>query len=605
VTIAQDDLVESGSVNADGPLRLRAVATAEASTFAGIVKLVSQAMSERAPFVRLADRFAIGFVPFAVALCLIAWGLSGSSARAVAVLVVATPCPLILATPIALAAGLSRLARAGVIVKGGGVLEQLAGATVVVFDKTGTVTRGRPVVIDVVTAPGVDPDTVLRLAASVEQASPHLLASSIVRAAADRKLPLSWPEQVNEQIGLGAEGVVDGCRIRVGRAEWLGLGDEAWIRRVRRRAELDSVMTVFVSLDGRVSGALLLEDPVRPDATRSVRSLRAGGVRWVVMATGDRQAVGETVGAVLGVDEVVAQCSPAMKVEQVQRSRERGITVMIGDGVNDAPALAAADVGIALGARGASAASDAADVVVAPDRIDRVVEAFGVARRSRRIAFQSAAAGMGLSVVAMAVAALGYLPALAGAVTQEVIDVVVILNALRGLLPAQRPVAVSAAEAALGQRIASEHVDLRPQLGTLRAMADDLDDLTPSEARLRLDALRRLLHDELLPHERREEEEFYPVVARLLGGTDPLGPMTRAHVEIARLVAAFERIMRDLPADGPDEEGRRDLRRVLYGLHAVLALHFAQEDEGYLSILAQDAGSPDGDRTPVRTRPTP
>jgi heavy metal translocating P-type ATPase len=588
VTISANELVESGAVNAGGPFDLRAIATAEESTFAGIVRLVSQAMSDKAPFVRMADRFAAWFVPFSLALSAFTWALTGSAARAVAVLVVATPCPLILAAPIAIVAGLSRAARLGVIVKGGAVLERLATAKVIVFDKTGTVTRGEPRVTELVTAPGWQADEVLRLAASIEQTSPHVLASAVVRAAVERGLSLAWPDVAKEVLGAGASGVVVGRQVRVGRAEWFGSVRPPWARGLRRRVDMDASISVYVEVDGELTGALLLEDPLRPDAARTMRELRSAGVRRIVMASGDRQSVAEAVGAVLGVDQVLAERSPADKVESVRLERRLGTTVMVGDGVNDAPALAAADVGIALGARGASASSETADVVVTVDRIDRIVDTLRTARRCRRIALESVTIGMGMSVAAMAVAAVGLLAALPGAITQEAIDVVVILNALRALLPPRSATRVSATEAELGRRLTAEHRQLRPQLAAIRTVADDLETLSQPDARIRLTALERFLVDELLPHERLEQDEFYPIVARLIGGHDPIGPMSRAHVEIAHLVSVFGRVVHDVGPDGPDEDDRMELRRVLYGLHAVLLLHFAQEDEGYLSILPEE-----------------
>lgn len=585
VEVSADDLVESGAVNAGDAFDLRAITTAEESTFEGVVRLVRDAMAERPPFVRMADRFAVGFIPFTLLLAGISWFLSGSATRAVAVLVVATPCPLILAAPIAMVAGLARTARSGVVVKGGAVLERLAGARVVVLDKTGTVTKGEPRVIDVLAAPSENPAEVLRLAASLEQTSPHVLASAVLRAALDRGLEVTWPEKVREVLGSGTSGSVAGHEVRVGGAEWLGAGRQSWTRQARRRSELDSLMTVYVEVDSRLAGAILLEDPIRPDAARAIRELRGAGVRRVVIASGDRQSVAETVGAALGVDEVLAERSPEDKVESIRLERRSGTTVMVGDGVNDAPALAAADVGVAMGARGASASSDAADVVLQVDSMDRLVQALRIARRSRRVAWESVLAGMAMSVAAMAVAAAGLLPALYGAILQEAIDVVVILNALRALVVPGTRVALSASEATVGRRIAEEHLVLRPQLSRIRATADALESLTPEETRQELESLERFLRDELLPHEEMEQEKFYPVVARLVGGDDPIGPMTRAHVEIRHLVSLFSRIAGEIGEEGPDEEERRDLRRVLYGLDAVLTLHFAQEDEGYLSIV--------------------
>ena len=587
VELSADDLVESGALNAGDAFDLRAIATAADSTFEGIVRLVRDAMAERPPFVRMADRVAVWFIPFTLVIAGIAWLVSGSASRAVAVLVVATPCPLILAAPIAMVAGLSRTARSGVVVKGGAVLERLAGTRVMVLDKTGTVTRGQPRVTDVLAAPGEDPAEVLRLAASLEQTSPHVLASAVLRAALDRGLPVTWPEKMREVLGSGTSGTVDGHEVRVGGADWLGAGRRSWTRQARRRSELDSLMTVYVEVDSNLAGAILLEDPIRPDAARAIRELRGAGVHRVVIASGDRQSVAETVGAALGVDEVLAERSPEDKVESIRLERQGGTTVMVGDGVNDAPALAAADVGVAMGARGASASSDAADVVLQVDSLDRLVQALRIARRSRRVAWQSVTAGMTMSVAAMVVAAFGLLPALYGAILQEAIDVVVILNALRALAVPGTRVALSPSEATVGRRIAEEHVLLRPQLAQIRATADALGSLDPAATRERLESLERFLTDVLLPHEDMEQVEFYPVVARLVGGEDPIGPMTRAHVEIRHLVSLFSRIASEIGEDGPDEDERRDLRRVLYGLDAVLTLHFAQEDEGYLSIVPE------------------
>jgi heavy metal translocating P-type ATPase len=436
------DAVRSGVVNAAGQAEVVAVSTAEGSTYAGIVRLVEAAQATSAPFVRAADRIAVLFVPLTLAIAGGAWLLSGDPVRAVAVLVVATPCPLLLAAPIAVMSGISRAARVGVVVRGGGPLERLAGARVVLLDKTGTVTQGRPTVSSVLTppppAPPLPADEVLRLAASLDQMSPHVLAGAIVTAAVHRGLPLSLPSDVQEVHGHGLRGRVDGHEVQVGRAGWVGgagasaaaaddgvaaataddgapgvsipAGDTAWVRRVRRRAALDGSLTVFVGVDGRVAGAVLLEDPVRADAPRTVRVLRSAGVRRVVLLTGDRWDTARAVGRVVGVDEVVAERDPAGKLEAIAAESGAGTTVMVGDGVNDAPALAAADVGVALAARGATASSEAADVVLTTDRVDALAEAIAVARRSRRVALEAVVVGMGLSLVAMGGAAAGYLP---------------------------------------------------------------------------------------------------------------------------------------------------------------------------------------------------
>ena len=405
------DRVRSGVVNAGAPLDLRATTRSEDSTYAGVIRLVTEAEGSQAPVVRLADRYAVGFLGVTLATAAIAWMVGGAS-RAVAVLVVATPCPLILAAPVALVSGLSRAAKRGVIVKGGGVLERLATCTTLLIDKTGTMTEGHPVLTDVVGSGSLPAHRILELAASLDQVSPHILASAVVRAALDQGCELVLPDEVEEVSGQGIRGVVDGSRVRVGKASWSGVsGTATWARSARRKARLDGALTVFVGIDGTPAGALVFDDPLRPDAARTLRSLRKNGVARIVMVTGDRTEVAETVGAVIGVDEVLAERSPEEKLDVVRLETRRAPTMMVGDGINDAPALALADVGVALGARGATAASEAADVVLTVDRIDRLGEAAAIARRTRRIAIESMVVGMTLSLAAMGVAAAGLLPA--------------------------------------------------------------------------------------------------------------------------------------------------------------------------------------------------
>ncbi|MFY1575232.1 heavy metal translocating P-type ATPase [Verrucosispora sp. WMMD703] len=427
--------VSSGVVNAGAAFGLRATESAERSTYAGIVRLAEEATARKAPTVRLADRYAAAFVPFTLVLAGLGWVLSGEFLRAVAVLVVATPCPLLLATPIAIVSGLSRVARHGVLVRDGGSLEVLGRARTLLVDKTGTLTAGRPRVADTVVAPGGDPDEVLRVAASVEQLSSHVLAAALVRAAGERGLRLVTPAEVTEEPGRGVSGWVDGRRIRVG--QFPGTLPQ-WAELASRRAGGTGHSLVWVADEAGPLGAVLLEDPVRPDARRTVARLRAAGLTRIVMVTGDRPEDARRVADVVGVDAVLARCTPQEKVSRVRAEADRAVTVMVGDGVNDAPALAEAHVGVAMGATGATASADVADAVLSLDRLDPLADAVEVARYARRIAVQSATVGMGLALLAMGFAAAGRLPPVAGAFLQEGIDVLVILNALRALRGGRR-----------------------------------------------------------------------------------------------------------------------------------------------------------------------
>ncbi len=586
--------VRSGAVNAGGPIAMRAISTSETSTYAGIVHTVEEARRSRAPLIRLADRIAVVFLPVALAIAGAAWLASGSFERAVAVLVVATPCPLILAAPVAVISGISRAARRGVIVKGGGALERLARGTIVLLDKTGTLTSGRPVVQDLEVAPGRDPDLVLGRAASIDQMSPHVLAGAIVQYARDRSLAISLPTEVFEEPGRGIRGTVDDHEIAVGRGSWVTEAPMPdWARRVRRRTSYEGLANVFVAIDGEMAGVLVLEDPVRPDSARTLRSLRRSGIERIVMVTGDHVDVAETVGAAVGVDEVLAERSPAEKVIGVELERSRGHTVMVGDGINDAPALAAADVGVVMGARGSTAASEAGDVVILSDRLERLAEGLVIARRSRRIALQSAVTGMGLSAVAMAVAAAGLLAPIGGALVQEAIDVAVILYALRALGGRRAPTP-DAADVSLADRLTDEHTTLIGPVRQIRSIAEQLDGRSPAERLSSARSVQRLLTERVLPHEVSDETSLYPVVAKLIGGEDPTGPMSREHAEIVHLARLLDRLIEDAEPDGIGDADLPELRRLLLGTYTVLSLHFAQEEESYLSLLSRDQ-EPSGD----------
>lgn len=431
VRLSRDAETMSGATNAGEAFDLEAMREAKDSTYAGIVRLVDEAQRSKAPMSRLADRWSLGFLAVTVAFAVAAWWFTGDPIRAVAVLVVATPCPLILAVPVALVAGLSRAAHFGVLVKGAKPLEAMARIGTLILDKTGTLTDGRPQIVSVDSHDGMRPDDILRFAAALDQASKHPVAQAIVAAAKARGFVLPVPLDVAEIAGEGVIGLIDGRQVIVG-------GDGFVARRIDRPSgghpELaaGSVM-VAVAVDGLMAGHLVMADPLREGARTMLAHLRRQGVRRILLATGDRAEVARRVTEGLDLDGLRAGLTPDEKVLLVLGERKNGPVMMVGDGVNDAPALAAADVGVAMGARGAAASAEAADVVLLVDRIDRVAQGLEIARGARGIALQSVVAGIGLSVLGMGAAALGFLTPVQGALIQEAIDVAVILNALRAL----------------------------------------------------------------------------------------------------------------------------------------------------------------------------
>ncbi len=439
VTARRGMAVLSGTSNAGAPFEVRADRPATESAYAALVRLVEQAETERAPFVRLADRYAGFFLPATLLIAGLAWALSGEAVRALAVVVVATPCPLILAAPIALVSGLSRAAGAGVVVKGGAAIETLGQVRTVLFDKTGTLTVGSPEVREVAVRDGFEQAEVLSLAASVDRMSAHVLGESLVHAAEDAGLTLAPAEDTEEDPGQGIAGTVAGRRVAVGSRRFLetqGMDPAELEHGALVDGRGSGEARVLVAVDGGLAGVIAMADELRPDARGIVERLRGEGVRQIAMVSGDRRSVAERVGREVGVDRVYSEQSPEDKLEVIRRLREDPAlrpVMMVGDGVNDAPALALADLGIAMGAAGATVSSETADAVITVDRVDRVADAVHAGRRSLRIARESVAVGMGLSLTAMVVAAFGYLPPLGGAVLQEGIDLAVILNALRAL----------------------------------------------------------------------------------------------------------------------------------------------------------------------------
>ena len=427
-----DDEILSGSTNVGDAFDLVAVRPAAESTYANIVRLVRRAQESKAPSVRIADRYAIWFLLLTVLIAGAAWAVSGDPVRVVAVLVVATPCPLILALPVAIISGMSRAARGGVLVKDGGALEALARVRTAILDKTGTLTFGQAKVMEIRPAGAWSSDEVLRLAASLDQASGHVTAAALVADARRRGLPLSAPSQVSEIAGTGITGIVEGYDVVAGGSRFVRdavRGDPYTLR----GGLPEGSAVVAVGIDGELAGILVLADEIRPDASAMLGMLQGAGIARVVIASGDREDVVAAVAARLGVKQAHGELDPTQKVEVVARERARAPVLMVGDGVNDAPALASADVGVAMGARGSAASSESADVVLLLDRIDGLAFAVHTAHRTRRIALESVIAGLALSVVGMTAAAAGYLPPVAGALLQEAIDIAVILNALRAL----------------------------------------------------------------------------------------------------------------------------------------------------------------------------
>ncbi|MBB5751512.1 heavy metal translocating P-type ATPase [Prosthecomicrobium pneumaticum] len=582
VSRGEAEPVRSGSVNAGPTFELRVTAAAGDSTYAGIVRMVTAAQTAKSPFIRLADRYALVLLPVTLVVAGGAWLLSGDPVRGLAVLVAATPCPLILAAPVAFIAGVSRAARHGVLIKGGRALEALARAHTVMFDKTGTLTVGGARLLAVETAPGESPDRVLRLAASLEQVSHHVLAATVVEAARARGLLLTLPDEAQEAHGSGLTGSVEGARVSVG-SQPLVLGTrrlEPWASRALRRAAWRSALAVFVAVDGRPIGALLLGDELRRETPRAIRKLRSAGVARIAMVTGDRADAAQTIAAALDLDAVLAERSPAEKVEAVATEQRLHPTVMVGDGINDAPALASADVGIAMGARGASASSEAADVVVLVDRLDRVADALAIARRARRIALQSILVGMGLSGLAMAAAAVGWLTPVAGAVIQEAIDVAVILNALRAVGPGHA-FGRRRMPAATASALHEDHERLGTALDRLRTIADALDDAAPADAAMLIAEAERLVAERIVAHEEEDERVVYPRLAAFLGDGHGLGAMSRAHREILHEARQLGRIAASLATDTADRYLVRDAQRVIESLEALVRIHIAQEEDIY------------------------
>ncbi|MBD3758064.1 MAG: cadmium-translocating P-type ATPase [Microbacterium sp.] len=420
--------VLSGAINGTRAVHVRAVRRSVDSQYQQIVALVRAAEGSKAPVVRLADRFAIPFTAVALVLAGTAWLISGDSTRFAEVLVLATPCPLLIAAPVAFLAGLSRAAKTGVIMKGGAVIEQLARVRSAAFDKTGTLTEGRPDLVDVRPAPGFGQDELLLLAASAEQYSSHVLAEGIRRAAATRGLELLAAEAASEVATNGVTAEIDGRTVVVGKPAYV-----ASLAADTERVSLGAgEAAAYVAVDGRFAGVLVLADDPRPESAAVISWLREQGLERITMLTGDTAATAETIAKDVGIDEVHADLLPPEKVRLAAQLHPRPV-MMVGDGVNDAPVLAAADIGMAMGAKGATVAGDAADIVILVDSLAKVADAVSIGRHTLRVALTAIWIGIGLSVGLMIVAMTGVIPAVAGALIQELVDLATILYALRAL----------------------------------------------------------------------------------------------------------------------------------------------------------------------------
>ena len=444
VSHARGEEIMSGSINGSSAIHVRALASAADSKYQQIVALVQEAAASRSPMVRLADRIALPFTIFALAVAGIGWWISGEPLRAAQVLVVATPCPLLIAAPVAFMAGMSRAARAGIIVKDGGTIERLSRIATAAFDKTGTLTRGTPAVVAVQSENGISETDLLAAAGAVEDYSTHPLARAIVAAARERGIELERATDASEVVAAGFEGRVAGRHVAVGKASWIAEVahvSDAELERAREHVQ-PGVSLVYVAIDGTYAGAIALADQYRPEATRTIAELRRLGIDNVLMLSGDTPATARYIGAELGITDVQGGLLPEDKVAAVTRAAARPV-MMVGDGVNDAPVLAAADVGVAMGITGSAAAADSADVVLMKDDVHRAAVAVGIGQHTTRVALQAIGIGVALSVVLMGIALTGVMPAIVGAGAQELVDLACILWALRAMKPGRHEPALS------------------------------------------------------------------------------------------------------------------------------------------------------------------
>ncbi|MEI7512096.1 MAG: heavy metal translocating P-type ATPase [Candidatus Uhrbacteria bacterium] len=426
--------VVSGSVNVGLAFTMHATRESKNSKYQQIVRMVRDAEEQRAPIVRLADRYSLGFTIITLTIAGAAWFFSRDPVLALAVLVVATPCPLIIATPTAVMSGVSLAAKRGIVVKNGGALEALARVKAFAFDKTGTITFGEPAVSHVVAYAGSERDVLMR-AASLDQISGHILSRSLVKAAQKLKVPLVFPLKVEEVLGQGLVGLLEQKKYALGRYDFmkkLGIVVPKQGMIEREACAFSGKKIIFLAQGKRALGSVAFSDTVRAETKTVFSRLRDQGIQEIVLLSGDRTAVVKQVASKVGISQALGGLSPKDKVTELKRLKKRFSSIaMVGDGVNDAPVLAAADVGIALGSHGMTAASETADIVIVVDKLSRVQEAHAIAQRTIRVATQGIYIGIGTSILLMIIASFGFIPPVMGAFLQELLDVVVIMNALR------------------------------------------------------------------------------------------------------------------------------------------------------------------------------
>ena len=426
------DRVLSGSIDLNGAISIRADRLSSESQYGKIVALVKKAQEEKAPIQRLADRYAIFFTPMTLLMAAIGFWITREFTTVLAVLVVATPCPLILATPLAVICGINKASDEGIIVKGGAAMEQIASVQAALFDKTGTITFGAPLVEKVVSLSDMKEEEILFHMACIEQLSSHSIGAAIVKKAKETVQTLPLPESFKEIPGCGVEGVVNGQHYRLGSFDFLGKNHRGDGQEIAEHYYREGKTLIFLESAHNCMGFLVVTDHIRPKVPLLLKTLHRLGIQEIAMITGDSKKSADVIARQAGIERVEAQLLPEQKVQIVQQFLDRFKSVlMVGDGINDAPALATATVGIAMGASGTAISAESADIVLLVDDLSKVADAISIGKRMLVIAKQSIFIGIGLSLLLMFIAVGGHISPPIGALLQEVIDVAVILNALR------------------------------------------------------------------------------------------------------------------------------------------------------------------------------